>query len=128
MKWRDDPRGRWAIPEIPDEIDPAPRIIRLIAVALSDSKRGHRKTDSPVGRLLRIAEILEGAVAPPGCGTKQWALRATSERRVKKPSYRALGTAEAKKGLSNKAPLTAEEKRQREQLIRAGLIPPPEDE
>lgn len=115
-------RPKWATSEIPDEVDPAPRILRMVAAMLHDGTPGRPNPDTPSGRGVKMAEILEGAVADRDVRQQAWAALATSERRV--PKRRPIKPSK----LVPVTVRTAQEERWRQQLIDAGQLPPDAEE
>ena len=115
--------GPMCRPEVPDEIDPAPRIIRIIAAAFLSGTPGRPSIETPQGRMIEQAKILEGTPADPAYRLKRWAMVATAERRVKRaPRTRGIIDLEPVT-----RPPTAEEKAARQQLIESGDLPPDEE-
>ena len=102
---------------LPDSVDPAPRVLRLLAAAI-----GKPDADTLDIRLMRMADILEGAVMPIAERKegRKWVQAAVRERRVTPVrKKKVIDPVVTKRG---RILISDEDLKARQQLIEAGII------
>lgn len=102
-----------------DDVDPAPRVLRLLASSLAASGEAVGKTIA--ARLRHDAEILEGRTMTAAEANRPHARMLARERRVRPRRNRAGNVIVGK---APRARLSPQDQRERDRLVELGFLEP----